>query len=110
MEAIIGIHVGLALLLILICVPMIMEQVPPNRWYGFRTPRTLSDPNVWYPANRIAGQYLTIAGVFILLVAGIVSLFHNTLSVKTLSLTMLTVSLTAVVVATVMSFMALRRI
>src|SRR5262247_664842 len=93
----------MGILLILASVPMIMEQVPPNRWYGFRTPRTLSDPKVWYPANRIAGQYLTIAGVFILLVAGIVSLFHNTLSVKALSLTMLTVSLTAILVATVMS-------
>ena len=65
MEAAIGIYAGMGLLVILICVPMILEMVPPNNWYGFRTRRTLSDPNVWYPANRIAGQYLAVAGTVI---------------------------------------------
>ena len=65
MKAAIGIYAGMGLLVILICVPMILEMVPPNNWYGFRTRRTLSDPNVWYPANRIAGQYLAVAGVVI---------------------------------------------
>ena len=37
-------------------------HVPPNRWVGFRTPRTLSDRRVWYAANRIAGRDLAIAG------------------------------------------------
>src|SRR5262245_22882751 len=110
MEAIIGIYAGMALLLILISVPMILEQVPPNRWYGFRTTRTLSDPRVWYPANRIAGQYLASAGVMILIVAGIVALFHNNLSLRAISLTLLTVFLTALVGATVLSFIALKRI
>ncbi|HJZ80629.1 MAG TPA: SdpI family protein [Pyrinomonadaceae bacterium] len=110
METIIGFYAGMALLLIFLSVPMILEQVPPNRWYGFRTPRTLSDPGVWYPANRIAGQYLTVAAVFILIAAGMVSLFHSSLSLKAISLTMLTVSLTALAAATAMSFMALRRI
>ena len=37
-------------------------RIPPNRWIGFRTPRTLSDRRVWYVANRIAGRDLAIAG------------------------------------------------
>lgn len=110
MEAVIGIYAGTALLLILICVPIILERVPPNNWYGFRTPRTLSDSNVWYPANRIAGQYLSAAGVLILITTGIVSLFHENLSLKAISLTLLTVSLTALIGATVLSLMALRRL
>ena len=110
MEAIVGIYAGMALVLIVICVPMILERVPPNRWYGFRTPRTLSDPNVWYPANRIAGQYLAVAAVLILLTTGLISLFNKSLSLKAMSLTLLTVSLTALIGATALSLIALRRI
>ena len=110
MEAIIGIYAGMALLLILMCVPMILERVPPNNWIGFRTPRTLSDPKVWYIANRIAGQYLAVAGVLILITTGIISLFHSSVSPKAASLTLLTISLTALVGATVLSLIALRRI
>ena len=39
----------------LLSVPLIKGKVPPNPWYGFRVRRTLSDPAVWYPANRYAG-------------------------------------------------------
>jgi uncharacterized membrane protein len=42
--------------------PMALELVPPNRFYGFRTRKTLSSPDVWYPANRVAGWSLGIAG------------------------------------------------
>ena len=82
MEAVIGIYAGMGLLVILICVPMILEMVPPNNWYGFRTRRTLSDPNVWYPANRIAGQYLAVAGTVIVLTTLLVFLFQKELTAK----------------------------
>lgn len=45
--------------------PLIQERIPPNRFYGFRTPRTLSDPKIWYRVNRISGSDLFIAGALI---------------------------------------------
>jgi uncharacterized membrane protein len=51
------------LLIIAISVPLFLGKVPRNRWYGFRTPKTLSSDSVWYPANRIGAQYLCIAGL-----------------------------------------------
>ena len=50
-------------LLALISVPLIKGRVPPNHWYGFRVRRTLSDPAVWYPANRHAGWRMLAAGL-----------------------------------------------
>jgi uncharacterized membrane protein len=50
-------------ILVAASLPMIFGKVPPNRFYGFRTPRTLADPRVWYPANRFAGWALSLAGV-----------------------------------------------
>jgi hypothetical protein len=42
-------------------IPLIMKFVPPNRLYGFRTPRTLSNPEVWFRVNHFAGWALLVA-------------------------------------------------
>ena len=57
------VYVGLSVLLALVGVPLMLGKVPPNRVYGFRTAKTLSDPAIWYPANKTAGRNLLIAGV-----------------------------------------------
>ena len=57
------IGVGFPLLILLVSLPMILGKVPPNGAYGFRTPKTLSSPEVWYPANRAAGWFVLAAMV-----------------------------------------------
>jgi uncharacterized membrane protein len=46
-------------------IPLIQKRVPPNRYYGFRTARTLSNPEIWYTVNRISGTDLLIGGALI---------------------------------------------
>jgi uncharacterized membrane protein len=55
-------HMFVPALLIVLAVPMILQKVPRNSWYGFRTPYTLSSDQVWYRANRISGVTLAAAG------------------------------------------------
>ena len=57
--------VGYILPAFLIClaIPMALGLVPPNRFYGFRTPKTMSSPAVWYPANRVSGWCIIAAGL-----------------------------------------------
>ena len=43
-----------------------MNRVKPNPWAGFRTPRTMSDPRVWYAVNRAMGIDLMLGGVLYL--------------------------------------------
>ena len=57
------IGVGVPLLILLLSIPMVLDRVPPNGAYGFRTPKTLSSPEVWYPANRAAGWFMLAAMV-----------------------------------------------
>ena len=38
-----------------VSIPLILQVVPPNRWYGIRTAKTLSDRALWFRANRFAG-------------------------------------------------------
>lgn len=49
--------------------PLMTRRIPPNYWYGFRVPKTLRDPYVWYEANHVAGRDLILAGVAVLLAA-----------------------------------------
>ena len=51
------------ILVIIVSVPLILQMVPRNRFYGFRTPRTRSADEIWYPANRVAGILMTVAGL-----------------------------------------------
>jgi uncharacterized membrane protein len=67
MENLIWILAGIGLMMA--GLPMFLQKVPPNRWYGFRLAKTLRDPFVWYEANRVAGRDLFLAGVAVLLAA-----------------------------------------
>ncbi|MEW6731571.1 MAG: SdpI family protein [Acidobacteriota bacterium] len=53
----------MGLLYIGLGLPLYFKKIKPNRWYGFRTRKTLSDPEIWYAANKISGLDITIAGV-----------------------------------------------
>jgi len=52
-------------------IPMVLGKIPPNRFYGFRTRKTLSNPEVWYSANRLAGIDLIIASLASLLASAL---------------------------------------
>jgi uncharacterized membrane protein len=52
------------LILIVLSIPMILQKVPRNRLYGFRTTYTMSSDQVWYRANKISGIALLAAGIF----------------------------------------------
>lgn len=51
------------LLVVGLSIPMILGKVKPNWWYGFRTPKTLSDERIWYKANAYAGKLLLVIGL-----------------------------------------------
>lgn len=49
-------------ILVILGLPLYFQKIPPNRFYGFRTPRTLADPKVWYPVNRVTGGWMAVTG------------------------------------------------
>jgi len=49
--------------------PLSRRRIPPNRWYGFRVPATLADPEAWYEVNETCGDDLVRLGVVLLTVA-----------------------------------------
>jgi uncharacterized membrane protein len=57
-------RVFVPILLIVLAIPLILQRIPRNGFYGFRTPYTLSSDDVWFRANKIAGITLLVAGIF----------------------------------------------
>lgn len=47
-----------AMVIALTAVPMVAGWVPPNPYYGFRTPATMATPDAWHFANRLMGCYM----------------------------------------------------
>lgn len=47
-----------ALLIAASALPLAAGWVPPNAFYGFRTPRSMSTAAEWYRANQLMGAYL----------------------------------------------------
>ena len=52
-------------LFVLTAIPLILNKIPPNSWYGVRTEKTCKPGNeeIWYKANKYGGQQLLIAGL-----------------------------------------------
>jgi uncharacterized membrane protein len=61
-------------LFIAISLPLIYQKVPPNRLYGFRVRKTLSNPRIWYAANRITGIDLLLTGILLVLTAALTTI------------------------------------
>ena len=59
--------IPVGILFIVLGVPVILKMVQPNHWYGFRTPKTLSNEGIWYKANYVFGWDLVGAGAVIIL-------------------------------------------
>jgi hypothetical protein len=101
--------VGSGLLLVGISIPLIQRRVKPNYWYGFRTRRTLSDPQTWYDVNAYAGKRLLISGL-ITTIAAIMLFFVPGLTVDGYSLGMTVFALGPLTIGIVQSFRYLNRL
>ena len=60
-----------------LCIPLVLKLVPPNRLYGFRTRKTLSSPEIWYPANVFSGYALMLAAAVTVLIISCVPLLSD---------------------------------
>ena len=90
-------------------IPLIVGLVPPNRLYGFRTAKTLSDPRIWYAVNQVAGWDRLAAGVTIVLASLAMAMWGNW-SADTRTFVKMLVVLGAIGFALVHPFLALTRL
>ena len=63
MFTILFLNVGSGILLALISIPLYLQKVPPNGFYGFRIRKTMENPMVWYPVNRYSAGWTLLCGL-----------------------------------------------
>lgn len=88
-------------------VPLMLGRIPPNGLYGFRVPRTLNSPEIWYPANRYSGRLGLALGVT-LVVAALALYAVPGISVDAFAWSNLAVTLTGLGLFLYLSFRYLR--
>ena len=49
--------------LALLALPLALQRIPPNPFYGVRTPAALADAAAWYAVNTVAGLLMVGAAV-----------------------------------------------
>jgi len=96
--------------MVLLALPMALGKIPPNGLYGFRTPKTLASPDIWYPANRIAGWFMVAAGALVFCFNLLLWSIHPDWPPETLVIWMAGAGFTAIVLASVASLIYLRKL
>jgi hypothetical protein len=103
------VFVGSGLVLIAISIPLIQQRIKPNYWYGFRTRRTLGNPDIWYEVNSYAGKRLLISGI-ISTVAAIVLYYMPGLTIDGYAWGMLIFAVVPLTIGLAQSFRFLDRL
>ncbi len=101
---------AVGLMFIGMSVPLILERVPPNRTYGFRTRKTLSDPKIWYAANRTSGHDLLVAGAIITASSIGMLFFGRGLKPEHVAFTLLAVMVSSLTGALIRDYRALKKL
>lgn len=99
-------------LFIAISIPLILEKVPPNAWYGFRVAKTFASERIWYMANREAGYNLLYAGITIVVTAVVTKLLVSKyrLSNDIFNSVNLVIFILALMITTARSFLTLNQL
>jgi hypothetical protein len=56
-------------LLSTLSIPLILGKIPPNGLYGFRVKKTMENPEIWYPVNKVGGKWLLVSGIVLVVTA-----------------------------------------
>ena len=69
------------LIFIILSIPLIQERVSPNVFYGFRTEKTLSNPDLWYKVNKDFGYKMLYSGIILIVCNLILLSFSRSLGI-----------------------------
>jgi uncharacterized membrane protein len=108
MNKVIFIGIVMPLIMAALAVPLIFDLIPPNDYYGLRTPKSMSSPEVWYAANRASGIYLLLASVASLVISKLIKDRAAHLDAATLVFRMAMIFAACMLAALLASFLKLR--
>jgi hypothetical protein len=87
-------------------VPLVMQKMPPNGFFGLRSQATVNNPKLWYKINAYAGRRLLATGLGTAL--GSIILYYLSSSVEEYAFSCLGVFLALFMWAMISSFLYMR--
>ena len=69
--------VGMGALFVALGLPLARGKVRRNRWFGYRTPRTMKDDRIWEPVNTMTGIAFVVAGSIAVAIGGLLVVFSG---------------------------------
>ena len=91
-------------------IPLKQGRVPPNRFYGFRTPRTLTNETVWYAVNRVTGADMVASGIAIIAVSLVMMALRGFITPDAAIMVVLATMIASALYMAIHGFMALRKL
>jgi len=113
MEEEVGSILGLlfcGVLFVGISIPLVLEKIPPNHWYGVKLRKTLANKEIWYKANKYSGRDFFVIGCFLVLSAPILFIFRERFSPFGLCRIFLALVVVPVVIALVRAVLYVRKL
>jgi uncharacterized membrane protein len=92
-----------------IAIPMVQRRIPPNPFYGFRVPKSLKNPVVWYEINAYSGRRLLVVGLVVAIIAPLLYLIPG-LDIDTYAVIIAGVLGVGLTIALVWSFIYLNQL
>ncbi len=107
MTALLALYSLGGLLLAGLSVPLILQKIPPNGFYGLRVRSTMENPKLWYKVNAYAGRRLLVVGL--LTAFGSIILFYtSSQDINRYALSCLGVFLALILWAVISSYLYLK--
>jgi uncharacterized membrane protein len=67
---------------IILGIPLLLEKIKPNWFYGFRLPKTMSSKDIWYKSNKYVGRDFIITGIIVTLGSLFLLMIRNNMSLN----------------------------
>ncbi|MEO6846662.1 MAG: SdpI family protein [Chthoniobacterales bacterium] len=109
MKSLILKNIGIAVLLIGISIPLIIQKIPMNNFYGIRFSQSFKSEKNWYEINKAGGKAF-LGWSLPLLVWGITGVFLSGKLLTTYSRWSTTIMVVCVVAACIQSYLLARKI
>jgi uncharacterized membrane protein len=95
---------------IILGIPLLLEKVKPNWFYGFRTPTTIKNKDLWYKVNKQVGREFIIAGIIVLLCSIFMLIFQPILTLIQLIIILLLLVHLSLIIIIIRGLFLLRKL
>jgi uncharacterized membrane protein len=95
---------------ILLGIPLLLEKVKPNWFYGFRTHSTIKNKDLWYKINKQAGREFIISGIIVIIASIFFLTFQSYFKIIEILIILLLLVNLSVIIIIIRGIFLLRRL